>query len=268
MFNGSGKTSRKAASNPADDTQAPAGTAFPLFFSKPVAVNPERHGKAGIHTNLAPEFARATNSIPLNVVEFMEAVKFYPVAFTMTTPVMPLAIVGLEQENLFIDEKNQWRDDTYIPAYVRKHPFVFAEDTENDRLTLCVDEDSAYFASDASDNATALFEKGEPTAYTNNVLQFCAAFQEQFGLTRQFCEVIESLGLFEPNRSDVELPSGRKIGLTGFQMIDQKRFSELPDEKIMELHKQGWLPLIHFTFLANSNWRRLLDLAAKREPKA
>lgn len=262
----------QAADNkPAAQTSAPAaaptgGNVFPLFFTKPIAVSSDRHAEAGIQLNLPPEFARGTNSMPISIMEFIEAAKYYPIAFTTGDQPTPIAIVGLEQENLFLASDGKWRQDVYIPAYVRKHPFVFAEDPSSDTLTLCVDEDSPYFMKNAKgDNTVRFFEGDKPTAYTNDVLAFCKAFHEQFLLTRQFCAILKELDLLEPNRSDIELPSGRKIALGGFQLIDQKKFEQLPEAKIYELHKQGWLPLIHYTFLSLSNWRRLLDLAALRE---
>jgi hypothetical protein len=275
MFNGMNKKTRQAKEDDVMlDAQAPSAPAqtqsgLPLFFSNPVMVNPERHSNAGIRLNLAPEFAWATNSIPVNVVEFVEAAKYYPLAFTIGETVMPLAIVGLEQHNLFVGEDGSWLKDTYIPAYIRKHPFIFSESPGDDRLTLCVDEDSPYYVANAEgDNVARLFENGTPSVYTNNVLSFCTTFQEQCVLTRRFCDIIQELNLLEPNRSDIELSNGRKISLGGFQLIDQERFGKIPSAKLYELHQQGWLPLIYYMFLSSSNWRRLLDLAAARDAQA
>lgn len=261
--NQGGRAETEAAQEPVQDPR------FPLFFSKPAVVSATRHAQAGVIVNQAPDFAKLTNSIPLNVTEFIEAAKFYPIVFTGGDSIMPLAITGLEKQNYFVNEKGYWQDSTYIPAYVRKYPFIFMDAGDN-KLALCIDEAMPQFVMNAERDDAALrflFENGQPTEFTNNALKFCGAFQEEYGLTRSFCDKLKELDLFTPNRTDASLPNGRKISLGGFQMIDRDKFLKLPDDKIMELHKLGLLPVIHYEFLATGNWRRLLDMAAAREPK-
>jgi hypothetical protein len=67
------------------------------------------------------------------------------------------------------------------------------------------------------------------------------------------------------NQSEAHLSSGRKLKLSGFQLIDQAKFNALPDSKVAELRKKGWLGLIYFTLQATSNWKNLVDLATKNE---
>ncbi|TKW73736.1 MAG: SapC family protein, partial [Bradyrhizobium icense] len=37
--------------------------------------------------------------------------------------------------------------DSYIPAFVRRYPFVFASDPKSDKLLLCVDTEAAMVSS-------------------------------------------------------------------------------------------------------------------------
>ena len=54
---------------------------------------------------------------------------------------MPLAVVGLQDEvNLFVDEGGAWAENTYVPAYLRTHPFALAR-TGGDRVALVLDRD-------------------------------------------------------------------------------------------------------------------------------
>ncbi|MDE3015724.1 MAG: SapC family protein [Pseudomonadota bacterium] len=269
MFNGTGKRAERGAEADAPEiTDAPPKTPeFPLFFSKPSVINSERHARAGIRANLPPTFARATNSIPLTVGEFIEAAKYYPVVFTGNDPVMPVVIVGLEQNNYFVGQDGKWRENTYIPAYVRKYPFVFMETPGSDQLTLCIDEGAPQFTARAEGDDTPLYEAGKPSAFTRNALAFCTAFQEQHALTRQFCSKLKELNLLAPNRSDAKLDTGRMIQLGGFQVIDQEKLGRLPGDTIGELHKQGWLPLMYYALLSTSSWRNLVNLAAESERK-
>ena len=50
------------------------------------------------------------------------------------------AYLGLrDTENLFVDEKGGWEEAAYIPAYIRRYPFIFSEIPGSEQLTLCVD---------------------------------------------------------------------------------------------------------------------------------
>jgi len=240
---------------------------LPLFFTQPAPVHKDRHDKAGIRLNMNAVFARPTNSIPVNVTEFIEAAKHFPIVFTLGDEAFPVVIVSLEQENYFISEKGDWMEGVYAPAYVRKYPFALSETQGSDQMTLYVDEAAPHLARNGEgENIARMFnDEGKPSIFTQNALAFCGAFQKEHLLTRRFCEEMLALDLLVAQRSEATLPQGRSIRLAGFRMIDQEKFSKLPDDKILELHHQGFLALIQYSFLAATNWRKLLDLAAKKE---
>ena len=118
----------------------PAAGGLPLFFKSPAAINSERHAKAAVQPSLNVHFAVNTNSVMVNAVEFVEAAKHYPIVFSMDEGVMPTVVLGLEQNNNFIDKNDHWVDGAYIPAYVRRYPFVFTSVPDSDNLVLCIDE--------------------------------------------------------------------------------------------------------------------------------
>lgn len=97
---------------------------MPLFFRQPAVLDKERHAKAGLKPATSLNFAKSTNSLPLNTIEFLEASKHYPIVFTADAEPTPTAIVGMEQANYFVDAKGQWAANTYVPAYVRQYPFI------------------------------------------------------------------------------------------------------------------------------------------------
>lgn len=239
---------------------------FPLFFNAPAVMDVERHAKAVIRGDQGYEFAKKTNSIPLNAAELMLAAKFYPIVFTGDENPVPCAIVGLEQDNYFVGEKGEWKAESYIPSYVRKYPFAFTEFPEQKQLALCIDEGSKhYLANGSAKVGSKLYEAGKPTKFTQNALEFCTAFHNHFILTQKFAAAMKEAGLLTQNQSEAQLYTGRKIHLGGFYVIDQEKFNALSDAKIAELRKNGWLPLVYFCFQSSSNWKSLVDMAAKTE---
>lgn len=247
-----------------EQTQENKGN-LPLFFRKPVPLDSTKHGKAGIKNKQGLAFTRSTNSVPLNAIEFIEAAKHYPIVFTTDELALPAAIVGLEQENYFVDSKGTWKEGTYIPAYVRKYPFVFMEVPEQQQYLLCIDEDAELFASKVTDEKMAFYKDGQPSELTKQALEFCTAFHNHYMITRNLCKDLKEADLLTPNQSDAKLYNGRQIRLGGFQLIDEAKFNALPDDKILEFRKKGWLPFIYFALMSASNWKKIVDMAAEVE---
>jgi hypothetical protein len=252
-----------------DEAAAENQSAFPLFFSQPVPVTSDRHAQAGVKVDAGFSFAKATNSIPLNTLEFIEAAKHYPIVFTTNEQPMPVALVGLESENYFVESDGQWSKNSYIPAYARQYPFVFLDAAEKKQFILCIDEKSPHFVAKGGDEATNLFkeENGEqkPSELTQHALQFCTAFYNHFTITKNFCSDLKAHNLLAPNASQVKLRNGREINLGGFQLLDENAFNALDEEVFIEFRKKGWLPFIYLALAATSNWKQLVDKAAARE---
>jgi hypothetical protein len=47
----------------------------------------------------------------------------YPIVFAGNGN-LPVAVQGLERVNLFVGRDGQWADRHYLPAYLRRYPFV------------------------------------------------------------------------------------------------------------------------------------------------
>ena len=184
---------------------------------------------------------------------------------SQSEPFVPVAVVGLEQTNYFVDKKGQWQPDVYIPAYVRKYPFIFMETPENDQLTLCVDE--VALAAEGDAKATPIFEGDEPSQTTKNALDFCGAHQGQHQNGVAFAKALMEKELLTPQRSQVKLASGRTINLAGFQSIDGEKLATLDEALLKAWHTNGFLPYAYYLLQSQSNWQTLLNMANRLENK-
>ena len=245
-----------------DTSPAPAGSgdstpALPLFYRSPRPLDKTRHADKSIATKVDYSFAKATNSVPLNAVEFAFAMRRYPIVFTSATPVMPVAVLGLRSEqNLFLADDGAWAPGCYVPAYVRRYPFIFLESADKLTYTLCVDEASEMLV---DGDGQALFRDGEPSEFTESTLKFCSAFQGQAAATLEFASALKERGLLVENRADVSLKSGERLALSGFRMIDEAKFTGLADEVFLDWRQRGWLPLVYSQLLSMGNWQALID---------
>src|SRR5512145_3456925 len=123
-------------------SESEAASSLPLFYRRPAAVQSQIHLGLSVKRRVDFGFARGANAVPLAGSEFYAAQRHYPIVFTRDAPAAPLAIVGLRDgRNAYVDESGHWLAGAYIPAYVRRYPFLFAENPETKQLTLCIDEE-------------------------------------------------------------------------------------------------------------------------------
>ena len=233
-----------------------------MFYEKPVAINRDSHAKAKIGATPDFSFAAKTNSVALTVVEFVEACKEYPIVFAAVGKRrVPVALVGLrDNENLYVGADGKW-DAAYIPAFVRRYPFVLADKGDRE-FVVCVDEASAAFN---TENGTPLFDaKGKNTPFLDGALAFLNAYQAQFVRTEKFVDQIEELGLFTEMAAKTELKDGRSFVFNGLYIIDEKKLLELPEAKAAELLKSGQAGWIYAHLMSLSNLSHLVDRITAR----
>lgn len=232
---------------------------LPLFYEHPVALNPEDHRDLGLNLLTGFGFAARTNAIPLAMNEFVLAAQSYPIAFTDEAQTRAVAVVGLRaDENLFVDPDGRWLDGAYIPAYVRRFPFILAEYGDGSGVQLCIESRCL------SPDGHALFHGDEPTELALKALNFCQSVRAAEAATTPFLSGLAACGLFEARTAKVQIPGGPEVNLAGFQSVNEARFAHLADEAFLVLRKQGWLEAVYAQVQSNLNWSRLGQLLSAR----
>ncbi|WP_433925850.1 SapC family protein [Stenotrophomonas nematodicola] len=227
------------------ETNTPAAAAAPtgpLFYRQTVPLSAEAHANWRLRTESA-SFAAGTNSLPVVVGEFGSIAQFYPILFTGKEAV-PLAAVGLAKDNLFVTD-GYWAADHYVPAYVRRYPFVFIQTDDPQNYVLGLDAEAEQVNQGDSDEGQPLFENGEPTELVNAAMRFCGDFTREHELTRQFSAALIEQGLLVDRSIDVTLSTGAQMSINGFRVVDVEKFSKLPDALVVAWHRNGWLALVH-----------------------
>jgi hypothetical protein len=176
-------------------------------------------------------------------------------------------VMGLnEGSNLFIDQDGAFRPEAYIPAFVRRYPFVFANDDANDRLILCIDR-GAPFISDKPE--VPFFESGQPSAYTQNAMQFCNEFEGERRRTESFVQLLRDLDLFEV-REAVFTPTnpdgtaGAPQKLADYFSVSEEKLKALPHDKFIQLRDNGALGQAYAHVVSLLGWDKLIALAFER----
>jgi hypothetical protein len=233
-----------------------------LFYKKPTALNAQLHSDLNFVNDASDYgFANATNSVILAGVEFIEACKEYPIVFTRASNgvAVPAAVLGVSNEqNLFVNEAGEW-DARYIPAFVRRYPFVLAESGEagKETLTVCYDAESPNFSTKRGE---PLFDKkGEPTELLGNTMKLLQAYHEQTKRTAEMMALVDEHQLLRPMNMRMELNRGDQFALEGLLIIDESKLADLPAEVTQKLQKEGFMGWIYAHLISLSNFARLLD---------
>lgn len=244
-----------------------------LFYQQPEMLNRYRHRHLRLQAVPEPYgFARRTNSTILTLAEFAPASRVYPILFAQDgagKPV-PVALLGLRNdENLFVDDAGEW-DAPYIPAFVRRYPFVLAQ--EGEQLTVCIDRAYAGFI-EAADGAatdapagTPLFDaEGEPNAPLRESIQFLEAYQRAFEAATAFCAELAEHALLTEVHAVANLSDTRRFSLSGLWAIDEARLATLPADVLQRWTANGTMKAV----MAHRLSLELLpSLAARLEARA
>ncbi len=233
-----------------------------LLYERAVPVSSERHRDWSVKTGNDYGFAREINSVPLTAVEFPRAAEDYAVVFGgKDDAVAPLVILGTRSgQNVYVTENGEWKA-RYVPAFVRRYPFVFAGTEEGASFTLCIDE--GFPGCNTQGRGERLFDaEGQRTQYLSATLEFLRDYEVQFQRTRTFCRRLMELDLLEPVQAQFTAPGGGTGALRGFMAINREKLRSIPDEKIVEMMKTGELELAYLHLFSLHNFRTMLDLSA------
>jgi hypothetical protein len=254
-----------------DTTANAALTGNVLFYGQPEPLSIEVHGSLGVDPVEKPYgFVAQSNLVPLTVTEFAPAALSYPVIFIGDAR-MPVAVMALRGgENLFVSDAGEFRAEAYIPAYVRRYPFVFANDEVQQRLILCVDR-AAPFIRDGG--TTPLFIDGKPSPYVEQAMEFCNNFEQERQRTDAFVKLLTDLDLldtreavFTPRNPDGTAAAPQKIA--EYFAVSEDKLKALPVEKLAELRDNGALGQIYAHLVSLLGWDRLIALTFQRNAAA
>lgn len=230
-----------------------------LIYESAVPVSFARHGQVAVEAVESYAFSAGVNAVPLMAVEFPRATAEYAIVFAGSgDDVMPVVVLGIRNEqNLYLSADSHWRAD-YIPAFIRRYPFVFSASDDGKTLTLCIDESHPGF-NRAGQGAALFGDDGKPTAYVTKVLDFLKEYQAHFERTRVFARRIKELGLLEPMQANVTTPKGEKVTLSGFMVVSREKLRALDGETLQRLAKNDELELLYLHMSSMRNFNEVKD---------
>jgi hypothetical protein len=229
---------------------------LPLFYKNPEPLDAKRHATLALKKDFGLAFSKEVNAVPITMIEMPQICHSYPIAFSPDANATPVAILGLrDNENLFLNTKGEWANDTYIPSYIRRYPFIFSEVPGGDQLTLCVENNKNVVEENGEQK---FFEAdGQPTALAKNALEFCKSYHAAAQQTIAFGHDLHAAGLLVERTAEIIVPGGKKINFSGFRIIDEQKLANLDEKTFLDFRKKGWLPFIYAHLFSGAQWPRL-----------
>jgi hypothetical protein len=225
----------------------------PLFYRRPELLNPTAHGTWRLKPG-GVGFTAEANWVPVMASEFVAAGQSYPLIFAGAEHV-PVAVLSFTQRNRFVKGED-WQSDAYMPAYVRRYPFVFAQ--VEGGFALAIDADAPNVVKSGAEDGEPLFVDGKPSLFTQQAMQFCELYSRESATTQAFVKLLEEQKLLVERTVNITLPQETRPALTGFSVVDDAAFAQLPDALVADWHRKGWLALIYAHLGSLVRFRALL----------
>jgi hypothetical protein len=233
-----------------------------LLYVNPEPLDSARHAKLAMRASDTPfAFAAGQHFVPLHVGEFGAAAINYPIIFAGETKA-PIAVMGLSAgENLFVEPDGKFRIGAYIPAYIRRYPFVVARDDQAQRMVVCIDRAFAQFTEDETD--AKLFEDGQPTEFTKNCIEFCRQFDVDAQVTENFVKLLSDFDLLESRQTNftprlADGSSGEPQLVAEYFAVSEEKLKALSHNKLAQLRDSGALAQIYAHLVSLLVWERLI----------
>jgi len=226
-------------------SQAPQNT-LPLFYKELMPISSQEHGSWRIRVADNAMFARNDHAVPITIDEFAVAQRYYPIIFSAGDNPVPLVLMGLnEGVNTFLGEDGKMVQEAYVPAYIRRYPYLLARlrpDAED--LSLCIDPTADAIG--PFDEGEPLFDGDQPSAAVKSILEFCEQFEQAGQRTAAFMAELNELDLLIDGevtiKTDEETPP---FIYRGFRMVAEEKLREMRGDTLRKMMKSGLLPLVH-----------------------
>ncbi|MFA6122302.1 MAG: SapC family protein [Sphingomonas sp.] len=245
---------------------ASAPQSLPLFYNALEPLSSEAHAAFRFRALDRASFLVGQHAIPITVDEFVAAQRSLPIVFTSGDDAIPIALMGLnEGVNVFIDDDGKLiEDQVYVPAYVRRYPFMLARLRPNaEELSLCFDPTDKTIG--AFEEGEALFADGKPTDIVQNILSFNEQFEQAGARTANFMAELRELDLLMEGEVTLQLEGNDKPFIyRGFQMVNEEKLNDLRGDQLRKIQKSGLLPLLYAHLFSLSTLPQIFDRQVKQ----
>lgn len=210
------------------------------MFQNAQTLDKNLHGSLRLKPAADFAFARDLTTAPLAPVEIAEAAEYYPVLFTQSGVLNLIAVLGLRERNVFLNEKNQWTD-SYVPVHVRRYPFILGRLGQTDEYVLAADMDAPQF--NQTEGELVFTEKSEFNPHFSKVLELLNSYEKNLREGRAVLSELETAGVLVSK--DLHFQEGNATHLIGgFRTVDREKVLALDDATLARWVRNGLMAIL------------------------
>ena len=233
------------------------------MFQKIEALSPERHMALRFNRSTTYRFAENMTAAPLTYKELQQAARYYPIVFSSAEEPVPQALLSVgPAQNAYVSAEGRWRVP-YVPAHVRRYPFILGKTDEEGNYALCIDPDAPHFQFDQGE---PLFTaNGDSTDLLNQALEFVKTLQQEFMDTRKILAPLPENSLLESRQLNIRQHQADAAPLTvkGMYAVDMKKLREMDAETLGEWVKNGLMGLVYAHQASLANLQAVADIQSR-----
>lgn len=226
----------------------------------PVAVTAEQHKNTKIRRDVGFGYAEKVHVVPIVMNEFADVASNCPIIFVKEENgdrLRVAAMMGLDVEKNLLVQDGEWVG-THVPMNLGRVPFSFVPIGDGKALGTAVDMDSDLVSE--TEGEPLFNDAGEPTDYLKNVNQFLGNLFNGEIATKRFTDALSETDLLREFKLQMTGEDGTRRELVGLYTVEPKLLQELPQETVLDFHKEGILAGLHIAIQSMSQVKRLVRL--------
>lgn len=211
------------------------------------------------------------------ITEFADVQKEYPILFRKDSAGEYQAVVffGIQKnENLFLGERNPlWQSHlgwnaAYVPAVMAKGPFSVGLQRQmidgGERIEPVVHIDVDHVKVGVEEGQPVFLPQGGNSPYLQRIAHMLNVIRDGMQVNKQMFSAFQRCDLLEPVSINIDLESGDKFQIAGFDTIHSEKLLALKGEDLAALSRAGFLQAAYYVVASLSNMKRLVDLKNRR----
>lgn len=215
------------------------------LFRNLEVLDPTTHGALRYSPAERFDFARHLKTAPLAAEEVVAASRDYPVVFTSDGRAQPVALMSLDRTTTpLVTADGRWLGG-YLPAHLRRYPFILGDDEEARRFVVMIDRDAPQFSL-SPDVGEPLYVNGKAPegGIIRRANHFLASYQRLLADTLSLTRPLLETGVLVPSSVLRKAGDEEVLAVQGIRVVDPAALEGLPDATLARWLRSGLLSLV------------------------
>ena len=232
------------------------------MYKKLELLSKEKHSNLKIQSLTNLLFAKNMASIPVLMSEAEKIAATFPIVFTAEENPSIIAITGLGNDNLAINQDGKWIA-SYVPAVYRKYPFTYVnvkDNSEQKAVAIDVEGDNISL-----EEGSALFDENkEQTQLLKDTIQFLTSYEQESMKTKGLAKIIADANILDDREISIGEGAEKQVLVKGFKVVDREKLNALDDATLALWVRNGIISFINLHIKSLDNMQNLMDLSSQR----